>query len=204
MVKLLKRMAKLRTLLAIRLGPGAAILPSEVRLIHMDFAMAGKDGHKGSRLFWRKYLPRMKYHNPAVSMTVNGTASLEGPALMTIHFTDPTSVVNVGSAVSSATDSTPSSISVVKPISGHSTIRTETIDMKNRQESEILERLMSITKAKPVNATPEEIDQLKDLEARRILSEKDAKINQIFREKKKRAETIFKQATGELTAKLEG
>jgi len=36
-------------LLAIRLGPGAAMLPPEVTRIHMDFAFKLNDGHFGPR-----------------------------------------------------------------------------------------------------------------------------------------------------------
>jgi len=50
MVAVIKRMRKLRAkLLAIRIGPGAAVLPPEVTRIHMDFARDIEDGHYGPR-----------------------------------------------------------------------------------------------------------------------------------------------------------
>lgn len=43
-------MRKLQTkLLAIRLGPGAVVLPKEVKRIHMRFAPKINEGHMGPR-----------------------------------------------------------------------------------------------------------------------------------------------------------
>ena len=50
MVSLSQRMRKLQTkLLAIRLGPGALVLPKEVKRIHMRFGTKINGGHMGPR-----------------------------------------------------------------------------------------------------------------------------------------------------------
>ncbi|KAH0414018.1 hypothetical protein KCU90_g16126, partial [Aureobasidium melanogenum] len=80
MVSLLQRMRKLQTkLLAIRLGPGAAVLPKEISRIHMRFAPKIDGGHMGPRKFWRHELVRLKFHNPAIPMTLDRTAAQTDP-----------------------------------------------------------------------------------------------------------------------------
>lgn len=179
------------------------MLPPEVTRIHMDFAFKLNDGHFGPRKFWQTYLPRLKYHNPAVPMTINRTTNQEGPAIMTIHFTNSASAANTGPAISSTTDSKPSSAPVASSTSPAPTECTQTINMKHRHESEILSQLMSITKAKPVQVTPEETQQIKDLEEHRIQSEKDSKAMQLVNEKRRRKEAMLAQARGEVAAARE-
>jgi len=62
---------------------------------------------------------------------------------------------------------------------------------------------MSITKAKPVQVTPEETQQIKDLEEHRIQSEKDSKAMQLVNEKRRRKEAMLAQARGEVAAARE-
>ncbi|KAG0646061.1 hypothetical protein D0Z07_8212 [Hyphodiscus hymeniophilus] len=62
MVTVIRRMRKLRTindsqltsaqLLALKLGPGAAVFPPEVTRLHLEFAVKQENGHTGAR-----YLP---------------------------------------------------------------------------------------------------------------------------------------------------
>jgi large subunit ribosomal protein MRP49 len=70
--------------------------------------------------------------------------------------------------------------------------------MKHRNESEILSQLLSMTKAVPVEPTREELDQLKDLEEQRRLSEKDAQRSLAVNEKRRRTEAMLAQARGEV------
>lgn len=183
----------------------------------MEFASKLNDGHFGPRQvvvlsqmqvvtkrypfrkFWRRYLPQLKYHNPAVPMTVNRTADQEGPAMMTIHFTDLTSAENTLSTISSNTPQISTApVAESRPVAPME--RTVTISMKHRHESEILSQLLSITKAVPVEPTQEELAQLMQLEEQRILSEKDAQRSHVVNEKRKRTETMLAQARGEVAA----
>jgi large subunit ribosomal protein MRP49 len=150
------------------------------------------------RKFWRQYLPRLKYHNPAVAVTVNRTQIQEGPAVMTVHFTDPDSASQTPSPVSSTTIAHTSAAPVAETTPAAPTQRTVTIEMKHRHESEILSQLLSVTKAVPVEATPEELAQLNELDEQRQLSEKDAQRSRAVNEKRKRTEAMLAQARGEV------
>ncbi|MCJ1392443.1 hypothetical protein MMC18_005310 [Xylographa bjoerkii] len=182
MVNIAKRMRHLKTLFSIRLGPGAAILPKDVKRIHLDFAAKFNDGHLGPRRFFQHCLPRLKYHNPAVSMTVNRTTDQAGPATLTVFFgTSPASPA-------------PASTSVNE--------RVEVIDMKHRQEAEILARLLELTRAVQVRATEEEELELLAMEEERVRSEGDRERNRLFLEEKRRQEALLAQAKASVNASL--
>ncbi|KAL7275570.1 hypothetical protein RUND412_001496 [Rhizina undulata] len=61
-------------------------MPPEVKRVALDFAFKNKDGHMGARKFWKKYMPRLKYHNPEVQMDVMRRREEGSPATMTIEF----------------------------------------------------------------------------------------------------------------------
>ncbi|KAF7952915.1 hypothetical protein EAE96_006138 [Botrytis aclada] len=193
MVNLLKRMAKLNSLLGIRLGPGAAILPPEVTRIHMDFAH-GLNGHLGPKKFWRNCLPRLKYHNPAVPMTVNRSHDTSVPATLTIHFTDASHASSpppINSTASNpAAPSTP----------GAPTAYTKTIECKHRDDNAILFDLMELTKAKKVLPTAAEKQMLKDLAAMKLKSQQDSLLSAAVNEKIRAEKAILDQARGEVAA----
>ncbi|KAH7356861.1 50S ribosomal protein-like protein Mrp49 [Rhexocercosporidium sp. MPI-PUGE-AT-0058] len=197
MVAIIKRMRKLRALLAIRIGPGAAVLPPEVTRIHMDFARDLEDGHYGPRKFWRNCLPRLKYHNPAIPMTVNRTNDQSGPALLTIHFTSPSAAADTSPEISSTTTKQTSSAPVAATKAGPATERTEVINMKHRPESEILDQLLAITRARVVKPTAEETRQIQEIEDQNARSERDSVMMAEVNAKRKREEAILIQARGD-------
>ncbi len=160
------------------------MLSNDIKRIHLDFAHKLNDGHFGARKVWRKYLPRLKYHNPAISMTVNRTLDQNGPATLTVFFAPPprSSSATASPAPSSSTD--PSTAP-----SGHPTTdRVETIDMKHKHESEILSRLLELTKGKPYEASPDELAELRDVDDEKRRSERDkeaqARLNEVKRQEK--------------------
>ncbi|MCJ1448437.1 MAG: hypothetical protein MMC23_008952 [Stictis urceolatum] len=165
-------------LLDIRLGPGAVVLPPKIKRIHLDFASKINDGHFGARKVWRTYLPRLKYHNPTVSMTVNRSTDQAGPATMTIIFAQP------GHPTTSTAD-----------LSG-SNERIETIDMKHKHESDILRSLMEITGAEDTKATAEEELDLRQLAEDRIRSEQDRVRSRLDLESRRREAQLLEQARG--------
>ena len=181
-------------LLAIRLGPGAAILPKDVKRIHLNFASKLYEGHYGPRKFWRNQLPRLKYHNPAVSMTIERTKDQQSPATMTIFFAPPP-VSDSATASPAPTSSTTSSTVA----SDHTPFdRTETIDMKHKSESEILAKLMKITNAVQVEATPEEEAELEILEDQHKRSDQDRERVIQHNNKIKREKALLAQARGNI------
>ncbi|KZF19978.1 50S ribosomal protein-like protein Mrp49 [Xylona heveae TC161] len=187
MVHIVKRMRKLRALLGIRLGPGAAELPPDVKRIHLDFATKFNDGHLGPRKFWRHYLPRLKYHNPAVSMTINRTHNQSGSATMTIFFADSS---KDGSPPTAATSTTTSGL----PSDHIPFDRTETVEMKHRHESQILSELVKLTKARKIEATAEEKEQLKQVQEDRRQSEKSSQRAAVINAQRKQKEEMLRQA----------
>ncbi|EME49827.1 hypothetical protein DOTSEDRAFT_121058 [Dothistroma septosporum NZE10] len=182
MVSLPQRMRKLQTkLLAIRLGSGALVLPKEVKRIHMRFAPHINGGHMGPRKFWRHELVRLKYHNPAVPMTIDRNTLQDDPAVMSVHFGEA-DVAPLQSSESSSDE------------------RIETINMKNFTNSEILDALVRLTKAQPVEPTAEEQEELAKLEEQRRRSERDSKLSQEVRARVKREKELLEQARGDLAA----
>ena len=139
----------------------------------------------GPKKFWRHELVRLKFHNPAIPMTLDRTAPQTDPALMTIFFADPEASPTSG-------DKEPSNYA---PSS-----RTETIDMTGRLPENILADLMNLTNARQIEATKEELDTLRSLEEQRIRSERDSKLSLEVREKKKREEALLAQARGDMAS----
>ncbi|KAL9105474.1 MAG: hypothetical protein Q9227_009354 [Pyrenula ochraceoflavens] len=106
MVNILKRMRKLNRLLQIRNGAGAAILPQttnpshapQVTRVHLAFPICRPDKTTYSaRTFWHKHLTRLKYHNPALPITVQHDKDVENhPISLTVFWSDkPTSTEQV-------------------------------------------------------------------------------------------------------------
>ncbi|KAF6231266.1 hypothetical protein HO173_010598 [Letharia columbiana] len=117
-------------------------------------------------------------------MTVNRTLDQEGPATLTVFFTPPprSSSATASSAPFSSTD--PSTAP-----SGHASgAKIETIDMKHKHESEILSRLLELTKGMPYEASPDELAELRDVDDEKRQSERDreaqARLNEIKRQEK--------------------
>lgn len=66
--------------------------------------------------------------------------------------------------------------------------------MKRRNESQILARVMEITKAREVKATEEELEQVRELEEFRERAEADAKRQNVYLAKMKREKEIMDRA----------
>lgn len=152
-----------------------------VRSIHLDFATKLNQGHFGPRKFWHTYLPRLKYHNPAVPMTVNRTTDQAGPATLTVTFGAPSTTP--ASSTASASDRGQSEQTT-----------TKVIDMKHKHESAILSELTQIVEGKQVEATEEERAQLLELEDQRARSARDAELQKEVLRKKRKEAAILEQA----------
>lgn len=187
MVSLPQRMRKMQTkLLAVRLGSGALVLPKDVTRLHLRFAPKIDGGHMGPRQFCRHELIRLKYHNPAVSMTVDRSAAQEDPAVLSVHFAPAEAAQSSESATSEPTP-TP-------------TERVQTIDMKHRTNSDILEQLQMLTKGTPVEATAEDREEMQMLEEHRVKSARDSKLSQEVRARQKREKELLEQARGDVAS----
>ncbi|KAI2632416.1 CI-B8 domain-containing protein [Hypoxylon sp. NC1633] len=168
-----KRMNILQALLAIRHGPGAAILPPEITRIHLDFAVKWTEGHFGPRKFWRICLPRLKYWNPAIPMLVNRTTDQSAPAKMSIYFRQASLSSDQPAALTTKLSSLPlaqqpkSSIKnehpAPEPEEGE---RVVAIDMKNIHSDQILSLFIAKTGATVVHPTPAEQMEMQQIEDR--------------------------------------
>ena len=129
-------------------------------------------------------MPRLKYHNPAISMTVNRSHNQEGPATLTVYFAAPRRVSSATASPAPSSSTDPSTTP-----SGHTPAdQIATIDMKHKNESEILSRLLELTEGMPYEATPEELDELKEVDVEKRRSERDreaqAKLNEVRKQEK--------------------
>ncbi|KAL8753950.1 MAG: hypothetical protein Q9199_004691 [Rusavskia elegans] len=183
-------------LYSVRLGRGAAILPRDVKRIHLDFAFKLNDGHFGARKVWRNYLPRLKYHNPAISMSVNRTQNQTGPATLTVFFASPSDLASNTSSPAPSSSTTQDT-----PTSGHAPFeRTVTIEMKHRHESEILSELLNLTKASPVEPSREEEAELEKLAEEERQGGLDRARNAAYTEQKRQEKALLDQARGAVGA----
>ncbi|KAL8655198.1 MAG: hypothetical protein Q9210_001027 [Variospora velana] len=179
-------------LYTVRLGQGAIILPRDVQRIHLEFAFKFNEGHFGARKVWRNILPRLKYHNPAVSITINRSIDQAGPASLTIFYASPK---DPDTAASSSTPSSPAMQS--KLTSNHTSFeRTETINMKHKHEWDVLSELMDLTKATPVAATPGEATELQQLANEEKRSAADRARNAAYTEQRRQEKALLDQARG--------
>lgn len=108
-------------------------------------------------------------------MTVDRTENFEGPALMTVHFNEDSTSPDATPTTTTDTSTVPTDTT-----SAPASTRTEIINMKHRQSSEILTNLMKLTKATPVEPSKEDIElgkrlaeEIAEADADRIRSKKD-------------------------------
>lgn len=128
-------------------------------------------------------LPRLAYHNPSVPMTVHRTEDKESPCVLSVHLNSPaSSPSDAEPAPASGAETTPQTPNVL------------TIDMKMKQESEILQQLMEVTGAKQVEPTAEEVELMRDLEEQGIRSDRDSSRSKAFRAQWKKEQNMLKAA----------
>jgi len=119
-------------------------------------------------------------------MTIDRSAPSSDPAVMSIHFASEDAAHTSDSATSSPDQATTESV--------------RTIDMKHRTNSEILQELVRMTKAFPVEATPEEREEIRLLEEHRARSMRDSKLSQEVRARQKREKELLEQARGDVAS----
>ncbi|KAL3446574.1 CI-B8 domain-containing protein [Aspergillus insuetus] len=202
MPNLWKRIHKLKAqLLDVRLGTGAATFPSAatatkefpaITRLHLTYAQKIYGGHQGARHFWRNCLPRLKYHNPAVPMTVKQTTDQEGPASLTIYFSENLSKAASSSATGMTDQHAPAP---------SATEKTAVLDLKNLPYTDIWHNVKVLTGAQEVSPTTEEQAELKKVEQMRLKAVEDRKRVAGLRQAKKDQEKMLDQARGEV-AKL--
>ncbi|CAK7267324.1 hypothetical protein SEPCBS57363_002532 [Sporothrix epigloea] len=201
MVGVVRRMNKLKALLNLRHGPGAAILPANVTRLHLEFASRWNNGQYGPRKFWQTSLPRLKYWNPAIPMILNRTADTTGAATLTIYLRK-TSGDSPKSASPVTPDTQPSSSFVGASPAPEQTPLEHTIqiDVKGLHSDEILKDLLSKTGASAVFPTAQEEADMRDNKDRTERSKVDREVMARYLYAQRREAAILAQAKSEAAA----
>ncbi|CAI7630048.1 unnamed protein product [Penicillium discolor] len=200
MVNLFKRLRKLQTMLQAKIGTGAAIFPNlasaskefpAVTRLHLTYARKIDQGHAGARHFWRNCLPRLKYHNPGVPMSVTQTSNQQGPAALTIYFAE-----RVGSAATALANEK-KVIDELAP-APEANEQSAVLDIKNRTYQQIWDRVQAMTNAKVVPANSEDIALSQKLAEIKKKSGPDRERVQAIRQAKKDQERMLAEARGQV------
>ncbi len=140
--------------------------------------------------FWRNCLPRLQYHNPSVVMTVKPRRGVSAPVQLSIFYTNPDSTAPSRDEPSS---SLAAAIPGSKPAPDE---RVVVVDMKNRQEQEILSDLIRTTKARLLQPTAEEVAEMKEMELKRQQDGRNAQLGLAATARRKREEELVRLARG--------
>lgn len=187
-------------MLQTKIGTGAAIFPSlasaskefpAVTRLHLTYARKIDQGHAGARHFWRNCLPRLKYHNPGVPMSVTQTTNQQGPAALTIYFAE-----RVGSAATALANEK-KVIDELAP-APEANEQSAVLDIKNRTYQQIWDRVQAMTNAKVVPANSEDIALSQKLAEIKKKSGPDRERVQAIRQAKKDQERMLAEARGQV------
>lgn len=187
-------------MLQAKIGTGAAIFPSlasaskefpAVTRLHLTYARKIDQGHAGARHFWRNCLPRLKYHNPGVPMSVTQTTNQQGPAALTIYFAE-----RVGSAATALANEK-KVIDELAP-APEANEQSAVLDIKNRTYQQIWDRVQAMTNAKVVPANSEDIALSQKLAEIKKKSGPDRERVQAIRQAKKDQERMLAEARGQV------
>ncbi|CAG7990111.1 unnamed protein product [Penicillium salamii] len=201
MVNLFKRLRKLQTILQTKVGTGAAIFPSiasatkefpAVTRLHLTYARKIDNGHMGARHFWRNCLPRLKYHNPGVGMSVKQTDDQAGPAALTIYF----AAEKAGSAAIALANERKVTDSLAP--SPEANEQSVVLDLRNYTYKQIWDRVQLMTDAKVVNPTGEDVALQQKLDAITKKSGPDRERVNSIRQAKQDQERMLAMARGEV------
>lgn len=159
--------------------------------LHLTYARKIYNGHQGARHFWRNCLPRLKYHNPGIPMTVQQTTDQDGPAALTIYFAER--VGSTATAIAGKTQVTDKHA----PVPG-SNEKTAVMDVKGLNWEEIWTRVQASTGAREVPASTEDEAELKRLQEISEKAVRDRERIQAMRQAKKDQERMLAEARGEV------
>lgn len=188
-------------ILQTKVGTGAAIFPTlasaskefpAVTRLHLTYAQKIDNGHGGARHFWRKCLPRLKYHNPGVGMSVKQTQDQAGPAALTLYFAGE----KAGSAAIALANERKITDSLAPATEAGE--KSVVLDIRNYTYQQIWDRVQLMTNAKVVNPTGEDVALQQKLDAIQKKSGPDRERIQAIRQAKKDQERMLAMARGEV------
>lgn len=149
-----------------------------------------------NRHFWHDILPRIKYRNPALPISVTRHDDPAGPAYLHIFTTpqtasSPSQTTNTpGTAKASPTPN--------NSLTPDTSAPTHTIEIKTLHEHEILEELVKATGANELKTPPEEAQEMAELAEQEERSERDRVEVREKLMKVRREEELLRMARGEV------
>lgn len=152
------------------------------------------------RKFWRNELVRLKYHNPAVPMTIDRNVQQTEPATLSIHFAPGGSQQTSTSATSSPA-AVSSTTSTSTPSDAVSTVRVEAIDVTGKHSNEILSAIITATKAYPIEPTAEDQLLIEDLAEQEKRNSQVRALHAEVRARALREKEMLAQARGDVAAR---
>lgn len=149
-----------------------------------------------NRKFWHNELIRLKYHNPAVSMTVDRSIKTEEQATLTVFFA-PEDAPRTSGSPTSGTAATTSTSGDKEPSEHVPAARTKSVSVSHKVADEILKELISITKAQVIEPASEDLQLETDLEEFRKRQQEDRERSLALNAEKKRQEELLAEARGQ-------
>jgi large subunit ribosomal protein MRP49 len=151
-----------------------------------------------NRKFWREVLPRMKFRNPSIPMTISRHNDPEGPSLLHIYTTttqNPSSSSN-STTTSAPPSATPNAQNTLVPDTSKP---THTLDIRGLQDSKILDALLrTVPGIEQLEPSPEEQEEMAEMRALREQGERDRAVVKEKLTKERREEELLKIARGEV------
>lgn len=123
-------------------------------------------------------LPRLKYHNPSVSMTVDRSVAQTSAPTLTLFYHSSTSPV----------PSTPQQQSDPNAV-------VKSIDMTNKMDGQIWKEFLDLTGAKEIEATEEDRAMMAELQEQQERSDADSSRQLEVNARIKRDQALLKQAS---------
>jgi large subunit ribosomal protein MRP49 len=150
---------------------------------------------KKHRKFWREMLPRIKYRNPSIPISIARHSDPDGPSLLNIYTRTQTPQTTSQPASTSA--ATPNPQSTLVPDTSKP---THTLNIRDMQESEILDALVKTIDVEQIQPTEQEQAELRDMEEQMERSERDRTEVREKLLKERREQELLRMARGEVTA----
>lgn len=155
-------------------------------------------------------LPRLKYRNPSIPMTVTRHTSPDGPSLLHVYTkslpntpdgsanTSIPSLHTQSSTAATPPSATPNARATLVP---DATPPTHSINMRDAQPGEILDALLAkLPESTVVRATPEEEMQIEEMKVMAERSEADRVLVKEMLTRERREAELLRLARGEVTA----
>jgi large subunit ribosomal protein MRP49 len=155
--------------------------------------MTKHHAHTLSRKFWREMLPRIKYRNPSVPISITRHNDPDGPSLL--HIYTRTNPATQSPSTSAPPSATPNPQTTLVP---DTSPPTHTLNIRDQEESQILEALVKTIGATEIQPTEQEKLEMAELAEFKERSEKDRIEVREKLLKERREQELLKLARGEV------